>query len=146
MRGRAEKPIRKPLWKRVLILCGIGFAGFLLLMLLRGGFLQSDPAQRWQTVSDALFVPGILMASMGLLVAVSDGGVFDMLRFGLQKVFSLFRRKEKRDALPKTFYDYRVERDARAKAPIGALLAVGTGMIVLAGIALYFYSQYAPLL
>lgn len=128
-------------WKRYAVTAGIGIGVFLILMLVRGGFGEPDPAARWSAICDALFIPGILLTSIGLLLFVSDGGVFDMLKFGITKAFSVILPKEKRDAQPKTFYDYKVIRDARPRAGIGHYLAVGLIMVALAGIALYMVSR-----
>ena len=90
----------------------------------------------WTAVCDALFVPGILLLCAGLLVVVSSGGAFDALSFGTQKLISLVRSEEKRNELPKTYYDYVEARHAKEKADPRALLMVGGGMTLLAVIAL----------
>ncbi len=131
-------------WKHYAVTAGIGLGLFLVLMLARGGFAQTDPAERWKLVSDAFFIPGALILAIGLLVWVADGGVFDMLKFGLMKAFGVIRSKEKRDAEPRTFYDYRVARQAKEPAPVSHLLIVGIVFVILGGVAVGFYAQYDP--
>ena len=136
----------KPRWKRYAITVGIGLVGFLLMMFAKDGFRQTEPAAIWSCVMDAFFVPGILILSVGLLVWVSDGGVFDMIRFGLMKVFSVMFTRKIKDDQPKTFYDYRVMRQAKEPADIKFLLLVGAIFVALAGLSLLVTLQYDPAL
>ncbi len=136
---------KKPGLKRVLVALGIGAAMFAAMMAWRGGFTAADPAARWQCISDAFFVPGILLAAFGLLVWVADGGAFDALKFMVQKLFIIILSDEKRAKYPKTFYDYKVQQEAKERAPVSHLLWIGLGFIAAAGVALYVYSRYAPL-
>lgn len=136
--------MKKSPWKRIAIASGIGIAIFLLLMLTRGGFSPEDPAEQWRTICDALFVPGIILMAVGLMLFAADGGVFDMLKFGLQKALSVFMTRKKREGLPETFYDYKEMRDARPRAKVAYLLVIGAVFIVLAALALVMYNQYDP--
>ncbi len=133
-------------WKRYAVTLGIGSGAFLLLMLGRGGFAAADPAGQWRAVSDALFIPGILMTSFGLLLLVADEGVFDMLKFGVMKVFSMIRSEKKRAEMPRTYYDYRVERSEKPKVRISHLVMTGLFMMALAGIALAICNGYEPVI
>ena len=134
-------------WKRYCITAAVGAGIFLILMLTRGGFIeQEDPADKWRILSDALFVPGILLASFGLLLYAAGGGVFDMLKFGVTKAYSVIMTKKKRESLPKTYFDYKTKREAREKVKTGHLLIVGTAFMLLAAMALVMYSQYDPIL
>ena len=137
--------MKKSPLKRFAITAAAGTAVFVLLAVTRGGFSASDPAEKWRALSDALFVPGVLLTAFGLLLFAADGGVFDMLKFSVQKVFSVLMTRKRRDALPGTFYDYKEMRDARPRAPVAHLLIVGAVFIVLAAAALAMYSQYEPI-
>ena len=74
--------------KKYAVAAGIGTAIFLLLTFVQGGFAEEDPEIRWRILCDALFVPGILLGSFGLLLFAAGGGVFDMLKYGTIKAFS----------------------------------------------------------
>ncbi len=136
--------MKKTSWKRYAISAGIGTSMFLLLMAIRGGFTAADPAGLWLAICDALFIPGVLLVAFGLLLFAADGGVFDMLKYGVQTAFSFLMTKKKRESLPKTFYDYKQMRDARPRAPVAHLLITGTVFIALAAAALAVYGQYEP--
>ena len=131
-------------WRRYAISAGIGTAIFLLMMFTQGGFTEPDPAVRWRIICDALFVPGVLLAAFGLLLFAAGGGVFDMLKFSVMKAFSVILPKKKREALPKTFFDYKTEREARERTKTGHLLIVGLVFLALAGTALILCGQYDP--
>ena len=133
-------------WKRWLAAAAAGIAIFLLLAVTRGGFDAESPEEMWLILCDALFVPCALMTAFGLLLFASKGGVFDMLRFGVQKALSVILPKKKREEMPKSFYDYKVEREAKGHARMGHILAVGIVFLVLAGLALMIYNRYEPVL
>ena len=135
----------KPRWRSYAITAGIGLVLFLLVFGLQGGFPETDPGTKWRLICDGLFIPGALFLGIGLLAFVSQNGVFDMLRFGLMKVFSVMFTRRMKDDQPKTFYDYKLLKDQREPGSVGHLLWVGLAFIFLAGVALAFYSQYEPL-
>ena len=56
------------------------------------------------------------------------------------------RFSEKREALPRTFFDFKTEREARERAKTGHLLITGLVFLALAALALVMYSQYNQML
>ena len=75
-----------------------------------------------------------------------DGRVFDMLKFSVMKALSVIMTKKRREALPKTFFDFRQEREARDRARTGHLLVIGAVFLILAALALVMYSRFEPLI
>ena len=132
--------------RRILITAGVGTGIFLLLMLTRGGFAEPDPAARWMIICDALFVPAALLLSFGLLLFAAGGGVFDMMKFAVTKAYSVILPRKKRELLPKTFFDYKMEREAKERAKTGHLLIVGAVFLALAVLVLIMYNQFDPVL
>ena len=96
------------------VAAGIGAAIWLAVMAARGGFTETDRTLFLHILSDAFFVPGVLLASVGLLIFVAAGGVFDMLSYGVQKVLHLFRFGKGEDTFPKTYFEYK-----RGNGPAG---------------------------
>ena len=103
----------------------------------RGGFAASEWPDIAAALCDACFVPAALFISLGLLLFVSNDGLFDIMSFGVQKVLRLVQSAEKQAAFPKTFYDYRVLRQGK-KAGFGFLLLAGAVYLALAAVFLLF--------
>lgn len=91
-------------------------------------------------LSDAFFVPGVLLAGVGLIIFASNGGAFDMLAFAVIRFFDLFRRNVKNSKY-KDFYEYR-EAKKEKKRRMGFMLLVGLVFIALAVIFLIVYYQF----
>ena len=102
----------------------------------RSGFDMSDWPDIAAALCDACFAPAALLISFGLLLFASNDGLFDMMAFSVQKVLRLVLGAEKQAAFPKTFYDYRVLRQGKAKAGFGFLLIAGAVYLALAFIFL----------
>lgn len=94
------------------------------------------------TLSDACFVPGILLAGAGLIVVASNGGAFDMLSFAVIRFFDLFRR-DCRNKKYKDFYEYRQAKKDN-KRGTAFMLIVGAVFIAFAIIFLIVYYQTMP--
>ena len=118
----------------------IGAGLFLLLLIGRGGLEAPDRTAFLYILCDAFFVPGVLLGGAGLLVLVSGEGAFDALHYGIQKLFSVMRREEKRAALPKTYFDFvRLKHAGGKRAPTGALLLTGLAFLLGAAVTLILY-------
>ena len=96
----------------------------------RGGFAQTDTKTLLGEWCDAFFVPGILGVCFGLLVVGSNGGAFDMLSYGMRRLFALFKR-DPVDRKYATFYEYQQARKAK-KRSFWYLIIVGAIYIALA--------------
>ncbi len=125
---------------RAFALCAlIGAALWGLVMITRGGFSALDQTAFYHILCDAFFVPAVVLGGLGLLVVVSNGGAFDALHYGVQKLFSMMRSEAKRAAMPKTYFDFVAQRHSgKARAP-RALLTVGAVFLAAAGVALALY-------
>lgn len=90
-----------------------------------------------QILTDACFVPGVLLAGVGLIIFASNGGAFDMLAFAVIRIFDLFK-KDCKNSKYKDFYEYH-EAKKDVKRPMAFMLIIGTIFIILAVI---FYGVY----
>lgn len=86
---------------------------------------------------NAFFVPGVLVLCFGLLLWASNGGAFDMLAYGVMKLFDLFKKDLTRVKY-RTFYDYR-EAQKDNKRTCAHYIVVG---MVLIAISIIFYILY----
>lgn len=98
-----------------------------------GGFDAGETQDLLHYWCDAFCVPGILGVCFGLLVVASNGGMFDMLVYGVRKLFLLMKR-DPVDRKYGTYYEYRESRKEK-KRHFEFLLIVG-GAYLLVGIAL----------
>ena len=135
-----EKKYREPVTPRdVLIPLGVGLVLGLVTFAVQGGFKRGNEEALWHAVCDALTVPGILLTGMGLLSFVSEQGAFDGLSFGVRKAFGQILSEKRRNAMPKTYYDYVTAKREKQRTKPRTTLFVGLGFLVLAGIALAVY-------
>ena len=107
----------------------------IVVLAVRGSFVKSGKPLI-SDLCDAFAVPGMIMTCFGLLVFVTNGGTFDMLAFGVRKLFDLFKKDVK--GKYKDFHDYReAKKDRGLKTTF--MLFTGLGYIALAVIFLICY-------
>ena len=120
----------------------VGIAIFVLVICINKIWNVNETYAIMQCLSDAFFVPGVLVGGVGLLVFASNGGVFDMLIYATIRFFDLFK-KDPRNKKYKDFYEYREAKKDRHRSN-KAMLIVGGVFIVLAVIFLIVYYQTIP--
>lgn len=111
----------------------------ILILASRGAFAKSG-RPLMTDLCDAFFVPGIIMAGFGLLIFATNGGAFDMLAFGVRKLFDLFK-KDLTKVKYRTFYDYR-EAQKEKKRSFLNLVIVGVGFLLASMVFLIVYEYY----
>ena len=115
----------------------IGLSFVLLIVLSKNIFQKENAKDVFHILVDAFFVPGIIIASFGLLVIAANGGTFDMFTYGVRRFFDLFR-SDLGKRMQETFYDYR-EAKRENPRPAGYLLLVGLVFIAISMMFLIFY-------
>lgn len=111
----------------------------LLLLLSRGTFSQTNLVTIYRDMCDSLFVPGIIVLSLGLLILMSNGGAFNMLRFAVMKLFDLFKR-DMTKVKYRTFYDYN-EAKKDQKHDFWFLIIVGAIFVAVSVVFLILYEM-----
>lgn len=106
-----------------------GFA--ILLFMTRGGPEAPDNQILFAVLCDAAFVPGIITCCIGLLIVVSNGGVFDMVRYAFSRAADSFRKAENRHGRFGSYYDYVCARHGGKRARFGFVLISGLVFILL---------------
>ncbi len=117
----------------------VGMVVFTIIVCTKKIWNYDDDKQVLRILSDAFFVPGVILAGVGLLIFASNGGAFDMLSYAFIRFFDLFRR-DVRNKKYKDFYEYR-EAKKDKKRGMAFMLIVGVIFIALAGIMLIAYYQ-----
>lgn len=118
------------------LLCAV----VVILILVSRGSFSSSGQSLMRDLCDAFFVPGVVMTCFGLLVFATNGGAFDMLAFGVRKLFDLFKR-DLTKVKYRTFYDYR-EAQKENKRSFGNFIFVGLGFVLVAIAFFLVYSFY----
>ena len=137
MGGKADRePIRA---RQILFPVGVGLALALAVLLAQGGVPAPGTETFSRTLCDALTVPGVLLTGAGLLALFSRWNAFGGISFPVQKALSQIRSPEKREAMPRTYYDYVTARQQKAGKRRNVTLAVGLCFLAAAGIALAVY-------
>ena len=69
-------------------------------------------------------------------IELAAEGAFDGLNFSVRKLFSLILTEERRNAMPRTFYDYVTAKQEGKRNKPNTRLYIGLGFLVLAAAAL----------
>ena len=117
----------------------VGIAVFITVICVKQIWNAENAKVVMQVLSDGCFVPGVLLAGVGLIIFASNGGAFDMLAYAVIRFFDLFRR-DVRNKKYKDYYEYR-EAKKEKKRSMGFMLIVGAIFIALAVIFLIVYYQ-----
>ena len=102
-------------------------------------FAQTDPATIFHILSDSFVVSGVLLAGLGLLVFVSNEGVFDILVFGTKQFFGFFRKVKTQKYAD--FYEYKAAK-SQNKVKFGSILVCGAFFMLLTVVFYVLYTKY----
>lgn len=109
-----------------------------LTILLTGGAFEQNSLMEWMgNLSDAFIVPGLIALCFGALIVSSNGGTFDMLSFGVIKLFDLF----KKDLKKSKYSDFNDYRQQQKKRDYDYFLIVGGFFTVVGIICLIIYNS-----
>ena len=109
----------------IVIILGLLIA--LYIALTKDLFSQTDLKTIYHILSDAFFVPGIVISGFGLLLYCSNEGVFDGVSYAVISFINLFRSKGERKY--NSFYEYKEKKHSNPPRMKFILLS---GLIILA--------------
>lgn len=127
---------------KYLITAAFGAVLAFIVLLIKDVFHLSQAVDVMKAMCDGFFVSGVLIACFGGLVFASNGGVFDMITYGVKNLFWLFK-KNPADRKYKDFYEYR-EAMKEKKRSYGYMVIVGLAYIAVSLIFLALYYNYLP--
>lgn len=110
----------------------------ILILVGRDSFYKSGQ-DLYMDLCDAFAVPGIIMLCFGALVFATAGGTFDMIAFGVVKLFQLFKR-DLTKVKYRTFYDYRKAQQEKTRS-YAYFLIIGIVFTLVALIFLLLYNR-----
>ncbi len=126
-------------WIKYLISAAVGFGIVLLVADSKSLFGKRELADIFGILCDCFTVSGILLTNFGLLLFVSNEGVFDGLIFSLQSFFGLF--KKDLSSRPRSFHDFKESRKGK-KLKIGPVLVTGLCFLAVAIVMWFLYDKY----
>ena len=127
---------------KYLITAAFGAVLAFIVLLIKDVFHLSQTVDVMKALCDGFFVSGVVLVCVGGLVFVSNGGVFDMLAYGIRTFFESFK-KNVTDRKYRTYYDYKESKKDR-KTSFSFLVIVGVVFIAVSMIFLVFYYKYLP--
>ena len=107
---------------------------------LKDVFSMGEPVRILRTLCDAFFLPAVLLLGGGLMVMVSNNGIFDTLAYASRNVFNLLLPGPGRGRNPESFVDYRRRKHQR-QGSYGFLLLAGGLHLLLASICLALFES-----
>lgn len=121
----------------------IGLVVAVALFVGRGGLDVATREEMAFLMCDACFVPAVILLGVGLILFVSNDGLFDMLGYGIQRALTIMLSEKKRAKYPRTFYEYKQLKWDAPKSSFGFLLLAGGVYLVLAAVFLVFSGALA---
>jgi hypothetical protein len=103
-------------------------------------FAQTAPVEVFHILCDAFFAVGVVIFAAGVLVFSSNEGTFDMLVYGVNSFFDMFRKTSRKKY--ETFYDYRESRKD-TKIKFGFMVVCGVFFLAVSMIMYLFYKKYS---
>lgn len=116
---------RKRNWRRFGVTMLIGLLAGIGVFSARSGFSLTEWPEIAAALCDACFVPAAMLISVGLLLFVSNDGLFNMISYGVQKVARLVLSAKRQADYPKTYYEYWERKQAAGKTSFGFLIVAG---------------------
>ncbi len=112
-------------------------------MLVSGkAFAQKEFVETARIICDAFFVPAVFIGGIGLLMAISETGFFDIISYGFKSLIRLFTPYDKRVGRG-GYYEYKVDMEEKRKGspkiyPCILWVALADLVISLVFFALYY--------
>ena len=122
----------------ITLLVGLALAAWVAIS--KGIFSETRAEIIFGILSDAFFVPGVLLVGVGGLIFVSNEGIFDGFTYGIISFIDIFR-KDKQNKY-RTFFDYRQSKGERDTS-FGFMLICGIAFIVASGIMYLLFNNFA---
>lgn len=123
---------------KYIIVIGIGLLIAFLIAISKDVFSVTDKKTLYHILSDSFMVPGVITTGMGLLIYVSDEGVFDGLIYGVMAFINMFSPRNERKY--NSLYEYKQKKHA-TRTKVGFILISGLIIVSLAVIMLILYEN-----
>ena len=126
-------------YKEYVITTIVAFVGGVLIALSRGIFREEELDMIITIISDAFFIPGVLLICVGLIVYASNEGLFLSISYGFKAIGRTITAKKDEKLMDEKYHEY-YARQIQKKVKCKHLLIVGVVFVIisLVFVALYF--------
>lgn len=121
-------------WLKWVIPAAVAVAIFIACAFINGLFKSESAYNTIRIICDCFTVSGAVLAGVGLLCWIASFGQFDILSYGTRNFVGHFIPPVSKK-LPKSFYDYRKEKDEKGRKWPRETLFVG---LIFLGLAVVF--------
>ena len=118
----------------------LGFS--VLLMLTRGIFQEKEIDMIITIISDAFFIPGVLLLCVGLIVYASNEGLFLSISYGFKTIGRTITAKKDERLMDEKYHEY-YARQIQKKTKCKHFLIVGVAFIVISLLFVVIYFSVA---
>lgn len=99
--------------------------------------MAQDSREACRFLSDCFIIPGVLLAGVGAISWAGREGLFDMLAYGGKTFLGLFSRSVA-SGLPKSYYEYRQQKNSQGRRWLWRVLLVG-GIFLAVGLLVFLF-------
>ena len=127
-------------YKEYVITTAVAAVLAILLILSRGIFQEKELDMIITIISDAFFIPGVLLICVGLIVYASNEGLFLSISYGFKVIGRTITAKKDERLMDEKYHEY-YARQIEKKAKCKHFLIVGAAFIVISllFVGIYFF-------
>ena len=129
-------------YKEYVITTAVAFVVGLLLALSRGIFQEKEIDMIITIISDAFFIPGVLLICIGLIVYASNEGLFLSISYGFKAIGRTITAKRDEKLMDEKYHEY-YARQIQKKTKCKHFLIVGVVFVVIARLVVRVYFNVA---
>ena len=129
-------------YKEYVITTAIAFVVGLVLALSRGIFQEEEIDMIITIISDAFFIPGVLLICIGLIVYASNEGLFLSISYGFKAIGRTITAKKDEKLMDEKYHEY-YARQIQKKTKCNHFLIVGAVFVVLSLLFVIVYFSVA---
>lgn len=124
--------------KRYVITAGIGLVLAIIVCLTNDIFSADNLQTVYRILSDACFIPGVLILGIGVLVFVSNEGLFNGISFGLKTLGRSLSAQKGEKIREEDFHEYN-QRHREKQRKVSHLFIVGGIFLILSIIFVFLF-------
>ena len=117
-------------YKEYVITTAVAFVVGVLIALSRGIFQEDEIDMVITIISDAFFIPGVLLICVGLIVYASNEGLFLSISYGFKAIGRTITAKKEEKLMDEKYHEY-YARQIQKKSKCKHFLIVGLAYVII---------------